>query len=320
MARPCLQYEEVIMLEHLQLRQIKSPGVSSRKRSHKRERIMHQIRDIENILIGLTVEAKDEPTAAVSYGLSLAKQAHAQVTVYAPSAKLVLPHAFVSGTAAGIVAGENRYLEELARAAVKRIETEAKDAGVKASIVSPQLKRLKLVEGFTRETRMHDLCILDSESEALDIDRDLIEAALLNSGRPLIVVPPERKVFSARYVVVAWDGSAKAARALFDAMPILRVAETVEIIQVEGEKDLTSILPGSALAAHLLAHSVKIEAKTIGARDGDVAEALRQYAGRSGADLMIMGGFAHARIRQLILGGVTQSLLRHCPIPLFLSH
>jgi nucleotide-binding universal stress UspA family protein len=98
------------------------------------------------------------------------------------------------------------------------------------------------------------------------------------------------------------------------------VAKTVEVLQVEGEKDLTSIVPGSALAAHLLAHDVEIAAKTIGARDGDVAEALREYAGRSGADLIVMGGFAHARIRQLILGGVTQSLLRHSPVPLFLSH
>jgi nucleotide-binding universal stress UspA family protein len=281
---------------------------------------MRAIGNIENILIGLTVEAKEEPTAAISYGLSLARCAHAQVTVYAPTVKLVLPHAFVSGTAAGLVAAENRYLQELARAAVKRIEEEAKGAGIKTSVTSPQLKRLKLVEGFTKETRLHDLCILDSESQALDVDRDLIEAALLESGRPLIVVPPEYKAFSAKHVLVAWDGSAKAARALFDALPILRVAETVEVVQVEGEKDLTSIVGGSALAAHLLAHSVEIVAKTIAARDSDVAEALRQYASHSGADLIVMGGFAHARIRQLILGGVTQSLLRHCPVPLFLSH
>jgi len=281
---------------------------------------MSAIRNIENILIGLTVESKEEPTAAVSYGLSLAKCAHAEVTVFAPSAKLVLPHAFVSGTAAGIVAAENRYLEELARAAVKRIEATAKNAGVKVGITSPQLKRLKLVEGFTKETRLHDLCILDSESQALDIDRDLIEAALLDSGRPLIVVPPERKEFNARHVIVAWDGSSKAARALFDSLPILRVAEIVEILQVEGEKDLSNILPGSALTEHLLAHKVKVEAKTIGARDGDVAEALRQYAERSAVDLIVMGGFAHTRIRQLLLGGVTQSMLRHCPVPLFLSH
>jgi nucleotide-binding universal stress UspA family protein len=281
---------------------------------------MRQIRNIENILIGLTVEAKEEPTAAVSYGLSLARQAHAQVTVYAPSAKLVLPHAFVSGTAAGIAAAENRYLEELARTAVKRIETQAREAGVAASVKSPQLKRLKLIEAFTKETRLHDLSILDSESQAIDIDRDLIEAALLHSGRPLIVVPPEAKAFTARHVIVAWDGSSKAARALFDSLPILRIAKTIEVVQVEGEKDLTNTGPGAALAAHLLAHGVEIVAKTIPARDGDVPEALRQYAERSSVDLIVMGGFAHARIRELILGGVTRSLLRHCNVPLFLSH
>jgi len=281
---------------------------------------MRQLRNIENILIGLTVEAKDEPTAAISYGLSLAKRAHAQVTIFAPSVKLALPHAFVSGTAAGIVAAENRYLQELARAAVKRIETEAGSAEVAASIKSPQLKRLKLVQGFTRETRVHDLCVLDCESQALDIDRDLIEAALLDSGRPAIVVPPESQEFRAQRVIVAWDGSSKAARALFDALPILRIADTVEVVQVEGEKDLSGAIPGSDLAAHLLAHNVNIVVKTIVACDGDVAEALRQYADQSHADMIVMGGFAHARIRQLILGGVTQALLRNCKVPLFLSH
>jgi nucleotide-binding universal stress UspA family protein len=295
-------------------------GDAEKVQPRKGRKFMRQIRNIENILIGLTVEAKEEPTAAVSYGLSLAKQANAQVTVYAPSAKLSLPHAFVSGTAAGIVAAENRYLEELAHEAVKRIKTQASYAGIVASVNSPQLKRLKLVEGFTKEARLHDLTILDSESQAIDIDRDLIEAALLDSGRPLIVVPPESKVFRVDRIAVAWDGSSKAARALFDALPLLRIAGTVEVVQVEGEKDLSNTIPGSALAAHLLAHSIEIVAKTIAARDGDVAEALRQYAEHSAVDLIVMGGFAHARIKQLILGGVTQSLLRHCPVPLFLSH
>jgi len=281
---------------------------------------MTQLRNIENILIGLSVENKDEPTAAVSYGLSLAKRADAQITVYAPSVKLALPHAFVSGTAAGLVGAENRYVQDLARAAVTRIKEQARAAEVPASVSSPQLRRLKLVEGFTKETRLHDLCVLDSESQAMDIDRDLIEAALLDSGRPVIVVPPGCSLFNPRHIIVAWDGSSKAARALFDALPILRIADTVEVVQVEGEKDLSSAIPGSALTAHLLSHKVKITAKTILAPNGDVAEALRQYAEHSKADLVVMGGFAHARIRQLILGGVTHALLRHCNVPLFLSH
>lgn len=281
---------------------------------------MRQLHNIENILIGLSVENKYEPTAAISYGLSLAKLAGARVTVYAPSLKLTLPHSFVSGIVAGIAASENRHVAELARTVVERISEQAGAIGVAASVSSPQLKRLKLVEEFTKETRLHDLCILDSESEAIDIDRDLIEAALLDSGRPVIVVPPGFTSFSARHVVVAWDGSSKAARALFDALPILRIAEMVEVIQVEGEKDLSGSIPGSMLVDHLLSHKVKIIAKTILADNGDVPQAFRQYAERSAVDLIVMGGFAHSRIRQLILGGVTQALLRHCNVPLFLSH
>lgn len=281
---------------------------------------MHKLRSIENILIGLSVENKYEPTAAISYGLTLAREAGAQVTIYAPSVKLALPHSFVSGIVAGIVAEENRHLKELAQSVIERISEQARVAGISAAISSPQLRRLKLVEGFTKETRLHDLCILDSESDTMDIDRDLIEAALLESGRPVIIVPPNFPSFRARHVVVAWDGSSKAARALFDALPILRVAEIVDVIQVEGEKDLSGAIPGSALVSHLLSHGVKITAKNILADDGDVAHALRRYAESSNVDLIVMGGFAHSRIRQLILGGVTQALLKSCNVPLFLSH
>lgn len=281
---------------------------------------MRQLRNIANILIGLSVEKEYEPTAAVSYGLSLAKEAGAQVTIYAPSVKLALPHSYVSGIVAGIVAKENRHLKELARTVTERISEQARAAGVSASISSPQLRHLKLVEGFIKETRLHDLCILDGESDAIDIDRDLIKAALLDSGRPVIVVPPGFTSFSARHVVVAWDGSSKAARALFDALPILRIAEMVEVIQVEGEKDLSGTIPGSMLVERLLAHGVKIIAKTILADNGDVAHAIRHYAEHSAVDLIVMGGFAHSRIRQLILGGMTRALLRHCNVPLFLSH
>lgn len=281
---------------------------------------MHKLRHIENILIGLSVESKYEPTAAVSYGLTLAKEAGAQVTIYAPSVKLTLPHSYISGVVSGIVAEENRHLKELARTVIDRIGEQARAAGVSASISSPQLRRLKLVEGFAKETRLHDLCVLDSESDTMDIDRDLIEAALLDSGRPVIIVPPGFPSFRARHVVVAWDGSSKAARALFDALPILRAAETVEVIQVEGEKDLSGALPGSMLVSHLLSHGVKITAKNILADDGDVARTLRQYAEQSNVDIIIMGGFAHSRIRQLILGGVTQAMLKSCNVPLFLSH
>jgi nucleotide-binding universal stress UspA family protein len=279
---------------------------------------MTRLRNIENILIGLTVEDNEESTAAVNYGLSLAKTAHAQVTIFAPSVKLIPP--FVGRIDAHVVATENLFVEELARAVVKRIQGEADHAGVEVRVSSPQLKRSELVEAFTKEARLHDLCVLDCESQALDVDRDLIEAALLDSGRPVIVVPPESREFRARHIIVAWDGSSKAARALFDALPILRLAESVEVLQVDGEKDLSAAIPGSAVESRLLAHKVHSTAKRIVARDGDVAGAISRYANETGADLIVMGGFAHARMRQLIFGGVTHGLLRNCSVPLFLSH
>jgi nucleotide-binding universal stress UspA family protein len=143
---------------------------------------------------------------------------------------------------------------------------------------------------------------------------------LFESGRPLVVVPPGRDAFQCRRVSVAWDGGAKAARALNDAMPFLRAAEAVEIVCVSGEKDLSDAVPGSDVAPHLARHGIEVTVADLEAKNGDVAETLRDHATLYGADMMVTGAYGHSRLRQMILGGVTQSLLQRCPVPLFMSY
>jgi nucleotide-binding universal stress UspA family protein len=148
----------------------------------------------------------------------------------------------------------------------------------------------------------------------------LIEALLINSGRPLIVVPEGREIFNSRRVVVAWDGSAKAARAVGDAMPFLRAAEAVEVVTVTGEKQLPDALEGADIARHLARHGVSVTVQSTPARDGDAAQALRDAAELFSADMLVMGGYVHSRLREMLFGGVTQSLLKASPVPLFMSY
>jgi nucleotide-binding universal stress UspA family protein len=279
------------------------------------------LQNIKSVLIGLTEEGDiQEATSALGYGLSLARQASAHVTIQAASLKLILTHACVSDVAASLVATENRRLHSLAAAVANSARYDAAASGVTCTTQAPQLAYPDLVRSFTAQARVHDLTVLDAEPVALAVDRALIEAMLTDSGRPLIVVPPGREAFTAARIVVAWDGSAKAARALNDALPFLRVAEAVDVVAVTGEKDHSDSVPGSEVAPHLVRHGVNVTVRNLPAERGDVAETLRRLAIESRAEMLVMGAYVHSRLRQMVLGGTTQSLLKSSPVPLFLSH
>jgi nucleotide-binding universal stress UspA family protein len=279
------------------------------------------LQNIHDILIGLTEEGDmEETSSALAYGLSLAREAGAHVTVQAASLKLVLTHAFVSSVAEGLVATENRRLDALANAVADTARQAAATSGLACTVQAPQLAYPDLVKSFTALARAHDLTVLDAEPVALAVDRGLIEAVLTDSGRPLVVVPPGGDAFADARIVVAWDGSAKAARALNDALPLLRAAEQVELVSVTGEKDLENSVPGAEIAPHLTHHGVNVNVLNLPALHGDVAETLRNHATLTHADMLVMGAWVHSRLRQMVLGGTTQSLLKRCPVPLFLSY
>jgi nucleotide-binding universal stress UspA family protein len=277
------------------------------------------IQCIKSVLIGLTEEGEEEPSSALGYGLSLAHQAGAHATVQAASLKVVLTHTFVRAVAE-IVTSENDRRRRLSDLVAERARGDAAAAGVVCTAESPQLNFPDLRNTFTAQARVHDVTVLDAELIALDVDRGLIEAVLFESGRPVVVVPPGCNVFAARRVVVAWDGSGRAARALKDAMPLLRAAEAVEVVSVVGEKDLSKAVPGAEVAPHLARHGVTATVKDLVAKQGDVAETLRSQAGLFRADMIVMGAYAHSWIREMVLGGVTQSLLKKSSVPLFMSY
>ena len=278
------------------------------------------LQNIRSILIGITEEGDaEERSSALTYGLALARQANAHVTVQAASLKLTVTHAFISAFAEGLVAAENRRLDGLARAVADSSQRAAAASGLACTAQAPQLAYPDLIRSFSSLARAHDLTVLDAEPIALALDRGLIEAVLTDSGRPLIVVPQGRDTFAGDRIVVTWDDSAKAARALNDALPFLRAAAQVELISVTGEKELGHTVPGAEIARHLTRHGVTVNVLALPAMNGDVAETLRNHAHLTRADMIVMGAYVHSRLRETMLGGTTQSLLKDTPVPLFLS-
>ena len=279
------------------------------------------IAGIKDILIGVTTEY--EPggqSAIVLYGLSLAQLSQAHVTVQSASIGIRLHSAWIGQIAADLAGSENARRKALAEAVAQCARQEAVATGVDCSVHTPHLGYRELLESFTTQARLHDLTIVDAEPDALNTDRGVIEKLLTQSGRPLVVVPPACGAFQCRRAIVAWDGSAKAARAANDAVPLLRHAEAVEVVSVLGEKELPGGTSGTELAVHLVRHGVRASAETVIADDGDVARTLRDAARQQSADLIVMGAFVHSRLREFTLGGVTQSLLKKCDVPLFMSY
>ncbi|CAO4177110.1 universal stress protein [Methylorubrum extorquens] len=275
---------------------------------------------IRDILVGLTEEGRgDETASALGIGLSLAGMAGAHLTVQSAARRLTMVGGSGWGFVNDLVAQENRRLSARARAIAERAVTDATLEGVSCSIEASALAYPELVGRLTARARLADLTILDAEAREVDLDRDVIDGVLFGSGRPLLVVPPGGDTFSARRIVIAWDGSAQAARAANDALPFLRAAEAVEIVSVVGEKDLSTSVAGAEFAPHLARHGVNVSVTNVPV-DGDAAETLRRQAGLLGAEMLVIGAYRHSRLKEWFLGGVTHALLTHSPVPLFLAH
>jgi nucleotide-binding universal stress UspA family protein len=187
----------------------------------------------------------------------------------------------------------------------------------------------RLVEGdptemATLNAHYADLAILgQSDPEHPGISAPRPEAVLLGSGRPILVVPYIGAGEAiGRRAVVAWNASREAARALNDALPLLKDAETVTVLSInpargiDGEGDL----PAADIALHLARHDIKAEAAYAVAEDIGVGDVLLSRAADLGSDLIVMGGYGHSRLREIALGGATRTVLRHMTVPVLLSH
>ncbi|MDP4003321.1 universal stress protein [Methylobacterium sp. NEAU K] len=275
---------------------------------------------IRDILVGTAVEGeREEPSSAIGYGLTLAKAAGAHLTVQSASWRLSGDDAWIGDFAYEGMGVIDRRLDTLARSIADRTAGDAAQAGVICTTESPSLPYPEVVSRLAARARLHDLTVLDSGPRTYDLDREMIEKALFLSGRPVIAVPPGQGAFAARRIIVAWDGSAQAARAANDAMPFLRAAEAVEIVSVADEGEIDVFVPGAEFAPHLARHGVTVTVNDLPATDG-VANLLRTQAGLFRADMIVMGAYRHSQAREFLFGGVTRSLLKSSPTPLFVAH
>lgn len=176
------------------------------------------------------------------------------------------------------------------------------------------------VEALVAKHAMHaDLTVLAASKDASP--EAAFEGALFNSGRPLLLVPMEEKPQTVgKRIVVAWKAKREAARALTDAEPFLREADQVTVVTVDAHPDGYGEGPGRDISTYLAHKGLNVELRNIDGLGQPAEVALLREARALDADLIVMGGYGHSRLREFVFGGVTRALSRKATIPVLMSH
>lgn len=204
----------------------------------------------------------------------------------------------------------DRLLEKVAAAAARQ--------GVALTSDTEAAPIAMLGERAAEHARYHDLALAGWEA-GNPTSRMTAEALIFGAGRPSLVLPELAARQSFANVAIAWDGTRTAARAVADALPFLQRSSRIQVLTVAGEKPLADDA-GARLAAGLRERGFAADAQTINAEDCPVAVTLQERAIAAGADLLVMGGYGHSRLRDFVLGGATESALSDLRLPTLMSH
>ena len=170
-----------------------------------------------------------------------------------------------------------------------------------------------------RHGMLFDLIVLTRRhGEAEAPATPTLETALMESGRPVLVAAPSVPSKIGHRVAVAWRATVPGVHALQGAIPLLAGAEAVTVITVDDGHSENA--QPEQVTAYLARHGIRSESRHVAARGRDAGDAILQQADQADADLLVLGAYAHSRLRQLILGGVTSTVLRQAKLPLLLAH
>jgi len=275
---------------------------------------------IKDLVVNLAVgEARGDPG---NYAVSVAEAFGAHVAAIAFAHDPIIPATLMGGIPADFVESQRAEAESAASAAIARFEETARRAGISAESRLLAASIAEASDQFGRIARRFDLAVVgQAEPDKASPEELIAETALFESGRPVLLVPYIQNTgLELGKILVCWDGSRSAARAVADAMPILARANAVEVLIVAGERGKSDEIPGADIGQHLARHDLKVDVKRIVATQSDVANTILSYVADSAADLIVMGGYGHSRLREFILGGVTRGILASMTVPTLMSH
>jgi nucleotide-binding universal stress UspA family protein len=210
-----------------------------------------------------------------------------------------------------------------------RIESAFRARATQAGITDVDLRvvQSERIDAAIGEMRCVDLSILgqaDPDRDPAGFGRRLAEQAVMATGGPVLLLPYAPSTESlGDTVIVAWDGGREASRAVRDALPILAKAKRVIVLSLLGYRFRNSddaLRSQARLRAYLGAHDIHAEGRDMPCTIDRHGELMLSQVADLGADLVVMGAYGHARVRELILGGVTRIMLDSMTVPVLMSH
>jgi nucleotide-binding universal stress UspA family protein len=282
-----------------------------------------------DILVHLDTSPQSEQRLQVAAALA-ARQGQYLIGLHA--AEVMTPAGVISAS------GKGTDLYDVSYAAWERQVAEA-DAALKArfaAVVSAHglTGEFRAAKGPVADTvgshaRFADLTMIGQTPEAtanMGTVAWLVEHVLLTSGRPVMVLPVESSPAQLEkfdHILVGWDGSRAAVRAVHDALPLLKRAVKVTVLSVTAEhggSGKVALNPGSDVAPHLARHGIAVEATTVPQGKVSAGATLLEQVTSLGANLLVTGGYGHSRLREFVLGGATRYILLNATVPVLLSH
>ena len=221
----------------------------------------------------------------------------------------------------GVYATARDEAIEMADAVKLRFEAEARQANLTVECTSIVAEPVLVSEQIRQAAGLSDLCVIEQSEPGRAKPGDLyLDALLIHSGRPTLLVP-YTQVAPPRFAhaTVAWDGSSTAARALADAIPLLRRAGHVEVVSVVrvGDEEDESFAP--KLVRHLARHGIEASFRRL-TTTIPIAETLLSRVADSNSDLLVLGAYGHSRVREALLGGTSRTILQAMTLPVLMSH
>ncbi|MBR0791502.1 universal stress protein [Bradyrhizobium manausense] len=276
---------------------------------------------IKDVFLPLVGEPRAPTLAAIENCVAVAANLGARITGLALEddafvrPKVVFPDDPESAELKGREAGDMQQL-------LNAFTNAASRAGIRAQSRSGRVPADQIASTLAEHARFSDLTLIpvkphDSRTE------NLVETFLFQSGRPLLLCP-EQHVAALRpdfeNVVIAWDHSARAARAVGDAMPILQAAAVVRVITVTDDKDEAIMQSGNSLVHHLREHGIYASFETVKGSGSSIGKVLGSWAHSLAVDAIVMGAYHHSRLNETVWGGVTKTVIGQPPCWVMMSH
>ena len=271
--------------------------------------------------LAVHVDHRQQSKPGLDVAIALAERCNAHLTaVYVDPAPLA-PELMEMSTASVLLESIAQQEAEWAAIARKKFEDAVRVSNIQSSFEHGTGPRFT---SLSTHARYSDLLVLTQDGENSQPRLSgFADNVLLDCARPVLMVPyvgaPAPVDGTA---IVAWSGTRESARAVNDALPLLSLAREVQVVVIQPKNTplRDTDLPGAGLCAHLARHGLNVEAKVLHGEGVSTGNLLLSHAADVSANLIVMGAYGHSRLREMILGGVTQQLLEEMTVPVLMSH